>query len=155
MSTHTLSESLLNEHDAELAKIAQRCIMAALDHSRAHKIALVDEADQTGNPPTLEVPPQALRLFADILGKMAQRQPFAVIPQKTLLSTQEAANILNVSRPFVVKQLEAKKIDYVKIGRHRRIVFEKLIEYQNSMQIEAENALQELADQAQKLDMGY
>jgi len=155
MSTHTLSESLLNEHDAELAKIAQRCIMAALDHSRAHKIALVDETDQTGNPPTLEVPPQALRLFADILGKMAQRQPFAVIPQKTLLSTQEAANILNVSRPFVVKQLEAKKIDYVKIGRHRRIVFEKLIEYQNSMQIEAENALQELADQAQNLDMGY
>lgn len=155
MSTHTLSESLLNEHDAELAKIAQRCIMAALDHSRAHKIILVDETDQTGNPPTLEVPPQALRLFADILGKMAQRQPFAVIPQKMLLSTQEAANILNVSRPFVVKQLEAKKIDYVKVGRHRRIVFEKLIEYQNSMQIEAENALQELADQAQNLDMGY
>jgi excisionase family DNA binding protein len=151
----TLTESLLNEHDAELAKIAQRCIMAALDHSRAHKIALVDETDDTGNPATLEVPPQALRLFADILGKMAQRQPFTVIPQKMLLSTQEAANILNVSRPFIVKQLEAKKIDYVKVGRHRRITFEKLMEYQNSMQQESENALQELADQAQKLDMGY
>ncbi len=151
----TLTESLLNEHDAELAKIAQRCIMAALDHSRAHKIALVDETDDTGNPATLEVPPQALRLFADILGKMAQRQPFAVIPQKMLLSTQEAANILNVSRPFIVKQLEAKKIDYIKVGRHRRIAFEKLIEYQNSMQHESEKALQELADQAQKLDMGY
>lgn len=155
MSTHTLSESLLNEHDAELAKIAQRCIMVALDHSRAHKIILVDEGDQTGNPPTLEVPPQALRLFAEILGKMAQRQPFSVIPQKTLLSTQEAANILNVSRPFVVKQLEANKIDYIKVGRHRRIPFEKLIEYQNSMRCEAEKALQELSDQAQELGMGY
>lgn len=155
MSTHTLTESLLNERDAELAKIAQRCIMAALDHSRAHKIALIDETDQTGHPATLEVPPQALRLFADILGKMARRQPFALIPQKTLLSTQEAANILNVSRPFIVKQLEAKKIDYIKVGRHRRIAFENLIEYQNSMQRESEKALQELADQAQELDMGY
>jgi excisionase family DNA binding protein len=155
MSIPALTETLLNEHDAELAKIAQRCIMAALDHSHAHKIALVDETDQSGNPATLEVPPQALRLFADILGRMAQRQPFTVIPQKLLLSTQEAATILNVSRPFIVKQLEAKKIDYIKVGRHRRIEFQKLIEYQQSMRHESEQALQELADQAQALDMGY
>ncbi|MDR3391295.1 MAG: excisionase family DNA-binding protein [Sulfuriferula sp.] len=155
MSTSTLNESVLNEHDAELAKIAQRCIMAALDHSRAHKIILVDDNDQSGNPPTLEVPPQALRLFAEILGKMAQRQPFSVIPQKMLLSTQEAANILNVSRPFVVKQLEANRIEYIQVGRHRRIAFDKLIEYQNSMLREADEALQTLADQAQVLDMGY
>lgn len=151
----TLTESLLNEHDAELAKIAQRCIIAALDHSHAHKIVLVDETDDTGNPATLEVPHQALRLFADILGKMAQRQPFAVIPHKMLLSTQEAANILNVSRPFLIKQLEARKIEHIKVGRHRRIAFEKLIEFQNSMRQESEKALQELTDQAQELDMGY
>lgn len=71
------------------------------------------------------------------------------------LNEREAANLLNVSRPFIVKQLEAKKIDFIKVGRHRRIAFDKLIEYRDSMQHQAEDALQSLADGAQRLNMGY
>src|SRR5262245_39858219 len=146
MPASTTYETRLSAQEAELAKVAQRCIMTALDHSHAHKIILVDETDQTGQPATLEVPPQALRLFADLLGRMAQRQPITLIPQKMLLSTQEAANLLNVSRPFLVKQLNEKKLDYIQVGRHRRITYDKLIAYQESMQRQAEEALQELAD---------
>ncbi|MBS0308780.1 MAG: helix-turn-helix domain-containing protein [Proteobacteria bacterium] len=138
-----------------MAKVAQRCIMAALDHPRAHKIILVDETDQSAASASLEVPPKALRMFAEILGRMAQGQAISIIPQKMLLSTQEAANYLNVSRPFVVKQLEEKKLNHIKVGRHRRILFEDLIAFQKSMQQKAESALQELVDQAQELDMGY
>lgn len=150
-----VNEAILSDQEAEMAKVAQRCIMAALDHPRAHKIILVDETDQSAASASLEVPPKALRMFAEILGRMAQGQAISIIPQKMLLSTQEAANYLNVSRPFVVKQLEEKKLNHIKVGRHRRILFEDLIAFQKSMQQKAESALQELVDQAQELDMGY
>lgn len=138
-----------------MAKIAQRCIMAALDHSRAPKIVLVDEESDAGTYATLELPPQALRFFAEILGTLARREPFSLIPQQALMSTQDAANYLNVSRPFVVKQLEQGKIDYLQVGRHRRIEFHKLVAFSDSLKHNAHAALQELTEQAQDLNMGY
>lgn len=154
MSTKELLESVLDEREAEMAKAAQRCIMATLDHSRAHRIVLVDE-NNSKQAPVLELPPKALRFFADLLGAMAQRQPVSLIPQKHELTTQEAAAFLNVSRPFVVKQLEEGKLPYRKVGRHRRVEFEQLVKYQESLRRDTDSALQELADQAQTLKLGY
>ena len=154
MSTKELLESVLDEREAEMAKAAQRCIMATLDHSRAHRIVLVDE-DNSKQAPVLELPPKALRFFAELLGAMALRQPVSLIPQKHELTTQEAAAFLNVSRPFVVKQLEEGKLPYRKVGRHRRVEFEQLVKYQESLRRDTDSALQELADQAQSLKLGY
>lgn len=154
MSTKELLESVLDEREAELAKAAQRCIMAALDHSKAHRIVLVDEGNSS-RAPVIELPPKALRFVADLLGAMAQRQPVSLIPQKHELTTQEAAAFLNVSRPFVVKQLEEGKLPYRKVGRHRRVEFEQLVKYQDSLRRDTDSALQELADQAQTLKLGY
>jgi excisionase family DNA binding protein len=153
-TTERLSASMLDEREAELAKQAQRCLMTALDHSRAHRIALLDDEGE-GRPPELELPPKVLRLFADMLGLMAKRQPFTLMPQGHELTTQEAAAFLNVSRPFVVKELEDGKIPFRRVGRHRRIQFEDLIKYLNESRQKSEDALQELADQAQELGMGY
>ena len=150
MSTKELLDSVLDEREAEMAKTAQRCIMAALDHSKAHRIALVDRRSKN-QAPILELPPKALRFFADLLGAMSQRQPVSLIPQKHELTTQEAAAFLNVSRPFVVKQLEEGKIPFRKVGRHRRVEFEQLVKYQESLRRDTDNALQDLADQAQAL----
>ena len=156
MSSSDLIEPVLSEKEAELAKIAQRCIIAALDHSRAQKIALVDDNGNVGaSAPVLELPPQALRLFAQILGLMSQRRVISLIPQKHELTTQEAAAILNVSRPFLVKQLETGKLSFRKVGRHRRVEFENLMAFKLSMQQNADQALQDLADQAQELGLGY
>ena len=154
MSTKELLDSVLDEREAEMAKVAQRCIMAALDHSKAPKIALVGRGNSK-QAPILELPPKALRFFADLLGAMAQRQPVSLIPQKHELTTQEAAAFLNVSRPFVVKQLEEGKLPYRKVGRHRRVEFEQLVKYQESLRRDTDSALQELADQAQSLQLGY
>ena len=154
MSTKELLDSVLDEREAEMAKTAQRCIMAALDHSKAHRIALVDRRSKN-QAPILELPPKALRFFADLLGAMSQRQPVSLIPQKHELTTQEAAAFLNVSRPFVVKQLEEGKIPYRKVGRHRRVEFEQLVKYQESLRRDTDSALQDLADQAQALKQGY
>ena len=154
MSTKKLLDSVLDEREAEMAKTAQRCIMAALDHSKAHRIALVDRRSKN-QAPILELPPKALRFFADLLGAMSQRQPVSLIPQKHELTTQEAAAFLNVSRPFVVKQLEDGKIPFRKVGRHRRVEFEQLVKYQESLRRDTDSALQDLADQAQALKQGY
>lgn len=143
-----------DEHDADLAKSAQRILVAALDHSRAHHIKLVDESGD-GTAPIIELPPQALRLLADILGMLGQRQLVLIVPQKHELSTQEAAAFLNVSRPFVVKEIEQGRLSHRKVGRHRRVAFEELLRYQSAQREQTERALDQLAAQAQKLGLGY
>ena len=136
-----------------MAKVAQRCIMAALDHSRAPKIVLVDDGSDPDAAPRIELPPQALRAIADLLGLMAQQQPVMLMPQKHELTTQEAAGFLNVSRPFVIKQIEEGALKCRKVGRHRRIEFQGLIEFQRQIQQRSEDALQRLTDLSQELDL--
>lgn len=109
-------------------------------------------ADGKGMP-SVELPPKALRMVADMLGMMAQRQPVVLLPQKMELSTQDAASFLNVSRPFVVKQIEEGRLPCRKVGRHRRILFDDLLAYQQMLHEETEAALQALADQTQALGL--
>jgi len=151
--TNDVLETVLTPEEAELAKVAQRCVMAALDHSRATKIVLLSE--EGGQAPELELPPKVLRLFADMLGRMAQQQPVSLLPMQMELSTQEAAAMLNVSRPFIVKEVDSGKIPHRKVGRHRRVLLADLLAYRERSQHESEEALQELADQAQELNLGY
>ena len=155
MTNPDLLEPVATERDAELAKVAQRCLMAALDHSRAPRIALVDQDAPVTDAPMLELPPMALRFFADMLGMMAQRRPVMLVPQNHELTTQEAAAFLNVSRPFVIKEIEAGRLPCRKVGRHRRIEFTALRRYQAAQRKTSATALQELADLSQDLHMGY
>lgn len=145
-------DNVLDEHDAALAQAAQRCLMAALDHSRAGKVRLIADGQRM---PSVELPPKALRMVADMLGLMAQRQPVVLLPQKMELSTQDAAAFLNVSRPFVVKQIDEGRLPARKVGRHRRILFDDLMAYQQALHEETEAALQALADQAQALGLDH
>ncbi len=150
-----LLDSVLSTEEAELAKVAQRCIMASLDHSRAHRIALIDRDGGTDSSPTLELPPKVLRFFAEMLGAMAEQKLVTLVPQKHELTTQEAAAFLNVSRPFVIKEIETGKIPHRKVGRHRRVAFTDLVKYQRVSQEGSDQALQDLTDQAQALGLGY
>jgi excisionase family DNA binding protein len=150
-----LLDNVLSTEEAELAKLAQRCIMASLDHSRAHRIALIDSDGGIDSSPTLELPPKVLRFFAEMLGAMAEQKLVTLVPQKHELTTQEAAAFLNVSRPFVIKEIEAGKIPHRKVGRHRRVTFTDLVKYQRASQAASDQALQDLTDQAQQLGLGY
>ena len=150
-----LLDNVLSTEEAELAKVAQRCIMASLDHSRAHRIALIDRAGGADSSPALELPTKVLRFFAEMLGAMAEQKLVTLVPQKHELTTQEAAAFLNVSRPFVIKEIEAGKIPHRKVGRHRRVAFTDLLKYQSASQAASDQALQDLTDQAQQLGLGY
>jgi excisionase family DNA binding protein len=155
MNTDKVLEPVSSARDADMAKVAQRCIMAALDHSRATKIVLVEEGQDAKKAPTIELPPQALRAIADLLGLMAQQQPVMLIPQKHELTTQEVAGFLNVSRPYVIKKIEEGMLKCRKVGRHRRVEFQELLRFKREQEAASEEALQRLSDLSQELGLGY
>lgn len=149
-------DRLDSKEDVELAKAAQRCIVSALDHSHAVNIAILEDGvERLEDSPILKLPPKVLRLFADMLGSLAQGHAVAIMPKEMYVSTQEAAMFLNVSRPHLVKMLDEGKLPYHKVGTHRRIKFEDVVAYKDERRKISQAALQELVDQAQELEMGY
>jgi len=103
----------------------------------------------------LILPRQALALLRDLLVEMAQGNAVTIVPTHAELTTQEAANILNVSRPHLVKLLEEGAIPFSKTGTHRRIRYQDLMAYSKQRTQESKAALDELALQAQEHEMGY
>src|SRR4051794_37972906 len=99
----------MTEAEVEMARVAQRCIMEALDHSRAASITLTSD---TGDEPVVQVPPQALKFIAQILGAMSERRPIVLMPANQEMSTVDAANFLKVSRPFVIKEIKEGRLPY-------------------------------------------
>jgi len=142
----------MSPKDIEMARVAQRCIMEALDHSRAAAITLTTD---TGEHPSIEVPPAALKLIGQLLGAMSEGRPTAVVPSSQELSTVEAAHFLNVSRPFVIKEIEAGRLPHRMVGTHRRVAFEDLIAYARKMRERQEAALERLAGNARELGLEY
>jgi excisionase family DNA binding protein len=74
-----------------------------------------------------------------------RRRPFTLIPEKQELTTVEAANFLTVSRPFVIKEIDAGRTPHRMVGSHRRILLTDLMEYAKQMQASREAALDELS----------
>ena len=104
---------------------------------------------------TVSIPLSAFQLLADILTEMSKGNAVTFIPIHAELTTQQAADFLNVSRPFVVKLVEDKKLPCHKVGTHRRILFQDLVEFKQKTNGDRAKTLEELAKQAQDLDMGY
>ena len=101
------------------------------------------------------VPTKALDLLFYILNNMAEGKSISLIPSDSEISTQQAADMLNVSRPHLVKLLEEGVIPYKKVGSHRRILLEDLIEFDRKLKEQRITSLKKLAEQAQDLRLGY
>jgi excisionase family DNA binding protein len=85
--------------------------------------------DDDSDVEILEVPRAAVELLARILAHMATGQGVSIVPAHAELTTQQAADLLNVSRPFLIGLLEAGRIEYRTVGRHRRVKAASLRRY--------------------------
>lgn len=139
---------------AEIARSALRGLEPLSKRTRAPR-AVTLRSEDNGREVSVTLPPDALRLLVEVLGHMANDSLVAVLPMHAELTTQQAAEFLNVSRPHVVRLLEEGKIPHRKVGTHRRIKMADVLEYKRSEDAEAKAALDELAAEAQKHDLGY
>jgi excisionase family DNA binding protein len=103
----------------------------------------------------IEVPALVYQMFLRLLTEIAAGNAVTLIPYHSELTTQQAADILNVSRPYVVKLLNQGKIPFRKVNRHRRIRFDDLMEFKRSRSAQREADLLELMAEGQRLGMGY
>jgi len=92
----------------------------------------------------LEIPPSIYRVLAAAVAAMARGNAVAIVPVHHELTTQQAADLLGVSRPYLVKLLDAGDIPHHKTGSHRRVYFEDLMKYREVRDAERRKALAEL-----------
>ncbi len=108
-----------------------------------------------GSDELVSIPLKALKLLTSILSNMAEGKSITLMPTDTEISTQQAAEILNVSRPHIIKLLEKGDIPYKKVGSHRRILLQDILEYKSKFKKRRRKQLNKLAAEAQKLNLGY
>ena len=154
MITNHLPKTILPlEKEVEAAVQGQRELASLL--STKFETQRIDIFDKEDKPHSLVLPTSALRLLVDILGELAIGNAVKVVPVHAELTSQEAADLLNVSRPHLVKMLEEGAIPFTKTGRHRRIRFSDLMAFKQRRDEESQEAMEALAQQAQALGMGY
>lgn len=153
MTTLSFTRSLPSAEEVALARESGRALSAYLEtHAETQQIGIFD--DQGAAHP-VRLPVSALRLLVDLLTKIGEGSAVSIIPIHAELTTQDAADVLNVSRPFLVQLLERGEIPFHKVGTHRRVRYQDVIAYKDRIDAERSKALDALAEQAQELNMGY
>jgi excisionase family DNA binding protein len=153
MTTLSPNRSLPTAEEVALARESGRALSAYL-HTRA-ETQQIEIFDDKGAAHPVRVPVSALRLLVDVLTEIGDGNAVSIIPIHAELTSQDAADVLNVSRPFLVQLLERGEIPFHKIGTHRRVRYQDVINYKERIDIARSNTLDELAEQSQVLKMGY
>lgn len=137
--------------DAAIARVSGQAL-SRFAQSRAPLKLRVSDAEQTA---PIELPAGAVALLMEVLEAMAAGRGVTIIPENAELSTVQAAEVINVSRPFLIKLLEEGRIPHRKVGKHRRVRMEDVMSYKAAIDSEREAVLDQLAADAQEQDMGY
>ncbi len=119
------------------------------------RVVLRADDEQGGDSTPLIVPAPALHLFRTVLAAMAEGKAVTVMPIHAVLTTQQAADLLNVSRPHVIKLIDDGALPAHRVGTHRRVRVEDLLAYQRRDADQRRKLLDDLTAEAQELGLGY
>lgn len=152
---HTLKFTSPNEAlaaDAGKAALALQPLMSAKTQRAGH-IRL--NAHSERREVRVEIPLEAMRLFLDLLNELAKGHAVTIMPAERELTTQETADILNVSRPYVVQLIESRKLPHRKVGTRRRIRFADVVAYKQRDGASRKKVADALAKEAEDLGLEY
>ena len=148
MNLHeALGSAVPSAVDAELARESSRLLSGVQLNEGTINVAL----EGVG----AKIPRAAAHVLLKALAEMGRGHAVATVALDEEVSTQDAAELLNVSRPFVTKLLDQKLIPSRKVGTHRRLLVRDVLTFKRRSQMESSAALDELTAQAQELGMGY
>ena len=118
-----------SKHDQKVAGESYSALASVIEqiHSEQPEIEIEETSEK------IKIPLSALKLLGDILKAMGQGKLISIVPVATEMTTQAAAEFLGCSRPHLVKLLEEGKIPFTKVGKHRRIRFDDIVQYKNKM----------------------
>ena len=137
--------------DAALARESVRSLSALTARDSSVMVTVCTKGRDQG----VEIPAGAVALLVDILENMAAGRGVSLVPQKAELTTVQAASMLNVSRPFLIKMLNEGIIPFHKTGTHRRVRIEDVMAYKARIDQAREATLDALVADAQANGMGY
>ena len=146
MSHATVAPALPSEAEANLAKETSRVLASHMGAAEPLQFRIGPAPEET-----VRVPTSAVRMLVRILEEMAKGNAITLIPVHAELTTQEAADMLNISRPSLIQLLDEGKIDYRRVGTHRRVRFEALMKFKRQADADRKGALAELAAYDQEL----
>ncbi len=149
-SAATLMSGPPSKEDVELARASGQRLAPLARRGRPLTLHVRDAGEET-----IELPAGAVKLLQAILEDMASGRAVTIVPQNAELTTQQAADFLNVSRPFLVQLLQQKKLPFRLVGTHRRVRFEDVLRFKENIDAERRKVLDQLAVEAQDLNMGY
>src|SRR6266571_7644801 len=148
MAQAAMAPTLPSEADAVLAKETSRVLASHIHNSDPMELRIPDDPSPEG---TVKLPLSAARMLVRILEEMARGNAVTLIPVQAELTTQEAAEMLSISRPSLIQLLDEGKSDYRRVSTHRRVRFEALMEYKRQVDAERRKVLKQLAAYDQEL----
>lgn len=142
------STTVAEEGEVAIARAAADTL-APLARAGQGVSLMAREAPQVAVP----LPARAVGIILDVLEAMASRKPISVIPHEAELTTQQAADYLNVSRPYLIGLIDGGQIAHRMVGRHRRVRFADLVAFERSSAERRKEALAEMAAEARRLGL--
>ena len=146
-ATANLISFIPSDDDVKLARETKKILAPRLSATSPFDLRAINPLKE----PSIKIPAQAAHLLVQILDEMSRGNAVKLIPVRAELTTQEAADLLNVSRPTLIRLLDEGKIEFHKVGTHRRVLFKSALAYKRQIDAERKAVLAELAAYDQEL----
>ena len=128
--------------------------LSGADSSGVASVRLVGDSSAQ-EPVKVDLPRKAVRIIIDVLAELAKGNAVTVVPVRAELTTQQAANILNVSRPYLVGLLDEGKIPHRMVGNRRKVLLPDLLEYKRVDDAYRRDIARQLTEEAQRIGLEY